>query len=128
MKIQIEIPEEFKIRMNVYMNPLDTKDYFIQLKSLRLLNNDLNLHLRFEPDNTHDPNAIRVFAHDIPIGYVLREDALSYNSYFHIINYLMEIGRLSYRTYFVNVDDQKSLKLTNSHRVYYELIVKVNKK
>jgi hypothetical protein len=55
-----------------------------------------NTHLRLspEPNNAVDVNAVRVYWSDIPVGYLVREDGLSYSKFLTIVDFLTGEGRL----------------------------------
>jgi hypothetical protein len=120
MRLQIEIPDEFKVRMVWHHD-----SYLFTLKSLFVLKSTSCLHLRHEPTNVADINAIRVFLYDIPIGYLIREDALSYNKLLHVLDFLGTGKKTTIKCFFVDID---KIEKTKDGRCYYELIIKIVKK
>ena len=90
MKIQIELPEDFSVRMLT-----NGKDGFYHTLIQHLvIREGSHLRLKCEPNNAVDVTAVRVYFSDIPVGYLVREDGVSYSRFLNIVDFLQEEGRV----------------------------------
>ena len=121
MKIQIEIPDTFMVR-NIQRSGFD---YFVELRGLGVLTEKTRITFSQEHNNPVDNNAVRVYANDIPIGYLLREDALSINSMLPVLHFLQRDGRIQIDAFFVDLNEAKR---TPDGRLYREIKVTIKKR
>lgn len=130
MKLQIEIPDKFVLRVitsNKYDRNNQKLDYFSTVQTFGGFDLTTRLTLKSEPTNNDDPNAVRVYLLDIPVGYICREDAAIYSGLINTLNWLEGIGKIKYNATFCNVQPQKMEANKEDKRIYREVGIIIKK-
>lgn len=121
MVVQINIPEQLTLRV---VSKGAGYDYFTPLFTMIGYDKTLNLDLDHEPNNPADTNAIVVKAGGIPVGYLVREDAVSFNRILHIIKKLEHEERIKVIANFVDFEPHKMPDNKRTFRYINVTIVK----
>ncbi len=127
MKMLMNIPETGYLKMVTLNHSVVGKasfGYFDELFSVIGYDKKLQIDLKHEPDNPVDVHAIRCYAHGIPIGYLVHQDAVDFNFHLHLIKRLSDEGKIRFYCNFYDFNINRAERCP-AHRILVYRVKKV---